>query len=155
MNTPLVYKETQIFHILIIFMMAFLAGFVALLNFGTGTYVSFNSLLGVIVLFVGIIALFFNFTIKIDEAFLTLSFGIGLIKVKYPLKNITAQTITQEKIPGWIGLGIRLAPGGRLVYNTKPGKAVCFNTFTGKLRVCIVSNTPDALENILKERSAL
>ncbi|GLB52862.1 hypothetical protein NBRC110019_19020 [Neptunitalea chrysea] len=147
-----VYKETQLFHILIVFIIVFLASFQALLYFGEETYASLNSVIGITVVFVVLILLFFNFTIAITEDHLKLSFGLGIINIKYSLKNMLRESIAQEKIPGWFGMGIRLAPGGRLVFNTKPGMAVCFNLVTSRFRVCIVTNNPDELECVLKEQ---
>lgn len=64
--------------------------------------------------FVLLILLFFQFVVTVEDGFLKISFGIGLVKKRWRLDEIVRVTAVRNK--WWYGLGIHLTPVGWL-YN--------------------------------------
>lgn len=105
---------------------AFISILIFITNWGdegkqlTGLSLSFLLLLIVIVLL-----LFIKFTIQVFSTKMVVSFGIGIIKKTFHLEDIDISSIEKKIIPWYYGSGIRLVKGG-ILYNAKPGKAICF-----------------------------
>lgn len=57
--------------------------------------------------------LFYGLTTRINSDIITVSFGIGLIRKRIPLKRI--KTVERVKSPWYYGWGIRLIPNGILL----------------------------------------
>ena len=99
------------------------------------------------VLLLGILALFYNLTVEIDDEHLRISFGIGLIRKRFPLDQIdTCRPVSNPWIYGW---GIRLTPHGWL-YNVSGQEAVELKMKSGK--TCrIGTDEPEVLIAALQE----
>ena len=99
------------------------------------------------VLLLGILALFHNLTVEIDAEHLRISFGIGLIRKRFPLDQIdTCQPVRNSWLYGW---GIRLTPRGWL-YNVSGLDAVELKMKSGK--TCrIGTDEPAVLAAALRE----
>ncbi len=77
----------------------------------------------------GILMLFYNLTVTIDDQDLRISFGIGLIRKRFPLDQIdSCRPVRNSWLYGW---GIRLTPRGWL-YNVSGLEAVELKMKSGK-----------------------
>ena len=106
------------------------------------------ALLGCIVVFLAIVlALFASLTVEIDAEHLRISFGIGLIRKRFPLNQIdTCRPVSNPWIYGW---GIRLTPHGWL-YNVSGVEAVELKMKSGK--TCrIGTDEPEVLTAALQQ----
>ncbi|MFZ5981174.1 MAG: hypothetical protein ACOYVF_11135 [Candidatus Zixiibacteriota bacterium] len=64
------------------------------------------------VVFIVLMVLFYSLKITVDEKYLRLRYGIGLIRIKFPVREImTCETVRNR---WWYGLGIRVIPEGWL-----------------------------------------
>lgn len=150
-NSSVKYKETQVFHILLVFCAAFIIAFQLLLTFASGTYSSKTSAIILFAVFGLLVVLFYKLKITVTETQLNVSFGIGLIAIKFNLKDIDAFSIHTKDVPWYMGVGIRFTASGNWLFNTKPGKAVCFAKTNRRSLICIGSNTPEELEKVIKD----
>ncbi len=76
-----------------------------------------------------VLSLFYQMTVTIEENFLKISFGIGLIRKKFPLKDIAScRSVKNSWLYGW---GIHMTPHGWL-YNVSGLDAVEVTTKSGK-----------------------
>ena len=102
----------------------------------------------ILILLVGILALFYNLTVTIDDAHLRIRFGIGLIRKRFPLDQIdSCRPVRNSWLYGW---GIRLTHRGWL-YNVSGLEAVELKMKSGK--TCrIGTDEPAALAAALEER---
>ena len=101
----------------------------------------------VLVLMVIVMALFATLTVEIDEEFLRIRFGIGLIRKKLALREIKSCRIVKNR--WYYGWGIHLPPRGWL-YNVSGFDAVEIIMESGK-KYRIGTDVPDELEkSILK-----
>ena len=101
----------------------------------------------VLVLMVIVMALFATLTVEIDEEFLRIRFGIGLIRKKLALREIKSCRIVKNR--WYYGWGIHLTPRGWL-YNVSGFDAVEIIMESGK-KYRIGTDVPDELEkSILK-----
>lgn len=91
--------------------------------------------------------LFSTLTISINNDILEISFGIGLIRKKFLLKDIESCRIVKN--PWYYGWGIRLTPYGWL-YNVSGLYAAEIVLKTGK-RYRIGTNAPNELEKAIQE----
>ena len=83
----------------------------------------------ILVFLLGILVLFHNLTVMIDDRDLRISFGIGLIRKRFPLDQIeSCQPVRNSWLYGW---GIRLTPRGWL-YNVSGLEAVELKMKSGK-----------------------
>ena len=83
----------------------------------------------ILILLLGILVLFYNLTVEIDDEHLRIRFGIGLIKKRFPLEQIdTCRPVRNSWLYGW---GIRLTPRGWL-YNVSGLEAVELKMKSGK-----------------------
>lgn len=107
------YKKTQtgwfiiipiLFIIFITVLMLTGAGIMQLNGIIFFTFVTYIvPMISILILFVAII-LFYNLTIQIDEKYIKISFGIGLIKKQFELDSIVS--CKPVKIKWWYGWGI-------------------------------------------------
>jgi len=106
---------------------------------------------GSIFIFVGVtflicLLLFYKLTICIDDTFITISLGIGLITKKYPLSDI--KSCKPVRNSPFYGIGIRMIPNGWL-YNVS-GLGAIELTFKNKKSVIrIGSNDPGNVSGII------
>jgi hypothetical protein len=81
-----------------------------------------------------VLLLFYRLTIEIDNQVIRISFGIGLIRINYPLAGIREARPVRN--PWWAGYGIRLMPGYTL-YNVsgRGGVELSFKDRNRKIRI--------------------
>jgi hypothetical protein len=91
--------------------------------------------------------LFSALTISINNDILKISFGIGLIRKEFLLKDIESCRIVKN--PWYYGWGIRLTPYGWL-YNVSGFYAVEIKLKTGE-RYRIGTDAPYELEKVIQE----
>ena len=101
----------------------------------------------ILVFLLGILVLFYNLTVIIDGQDLRISFGIGVIRKRFPLDQIeSCQPVRNSWLYGW---GIRLTPRGWL-YNVSGLEAVELKMKSGK--TCrIGTDEPGVLAAALQE----
>ncbi len=102
----------------------------------------------ILILLLGILMLFYNLTVTIDDTHLRIRFGIGLIRKRFPLDQIdSCRPVRNSWLYGW---GIRLTHRGWL-YNVSGLEAVELKMKSGK--TCrIGTDEPAALAAALEER---
>ena len=101
----------------------------------------------ILIFLLGILMLFHNLTVTIDSQDLRISFGIGLIRKRFPLDQIeSSRPVRNTWLYGW---GIRLTPRGWL-YNVSGLGAVELQMKNGK--TCrIGTDEPGVLAATLEE----
>jgi hypothetical protein len=122
---------------------------------GTGLYLLLNFffLHGFSIFFVAVFAalavclvLFASLTVKVDSRDVSLSFGIGIIRKKFPVSGIDSAGIVRN--PWYYGWGIRKTPDGWL-YNVSGMIAVELRMNSGE-RYRIGTNDPSGLLNAIE-----
>lgn len=138
------YKHTQIGRLTIGILIAI----------GIAEFFAFKSLeipplglLGMLAIIVLIALLFGSLTISLTQDRVIISFGIGLIKKKYPLAPIVRAEPVKNK--WWYGWGIRFTPHGWL-YNVSGMDAVEIEFENGK-KVRIGTDEPENLAQAILE----
>ena len=101
----------------------------------------------ILIFLLGVLVLFHNLTVTINGQDLRISFGIGLIRKRFPLDQIAScQPVRNSWLYGW---GIRLTPRGWL-YNVSGLEAVELKMKSGK--TCrIGTDEPGVLAAALEE----
>ena len=92
--------------------------------------------------------LFYGMTATIDNTYIHISFGIGLISKKIEIKKIKSVTIVRN--PFYFGLGIKIIPNGML-YNVHGLNAVELRFDNTKKVIRIGSNENHHLKNIIEK----
>ena len=92
--------------------------------------------------------LFYGMTVTIDNTYIHISFGIGLISKKIEIKRIKSVTIVKN--PFHFGLGIKIIPNGML-YNVHGLNAVELRFNNTKKAIRIGSNENHHLKNIIEK----
>lgn len=101
----------------------------------------------ILILLLGILVLFYNLTVEIDDAHLRFRFGIGLIRKRFPLNEIdSCRPVRNSWLYGW---GIRWTPRGWL-YNVSGLEAVELKMKSGKT-FRIGTDEPEVLAAALQE----
>ncbi len=139
----LFYKHTQTGYTALIF----LAAAFFLIAFCSVYYEENAVILLISLILLAVFALFFSLTITVDEKYLNISFGIGLIKKRFLLEEIQSfQTVRNAWYYGW---GIRLTPHGWL-YNVSGLTAIQIILKSGK-KYRIGTDNPNDLEEALEK----
>ena len=108
----------------------------------------FNWIAFVVLIILGVcLVLFATLTVVIDEDVLEIRFGPGVIRKKFPLKDIESCRVVKN--PWYYGWGIRLTPHGWL-YNVSGFHAVEIKMKTGK-KYRIGTDVPNDLEKTIKQ----
>lgn len=116
------YKKTQIGWLIIgIFLPILFIFYLAYENQWGSNPIPLDSFKAIVLIFVIIVALFYKLTIEIDGQVLKLSYGIGLIRIKFKIDQL--EEVQVIKTPWYSGLGIRFTSKGML-YNIHGLKAV-------------------------------
>ena len=137
------YQHTQIGYLVII-LLAIMLLFIACLMAVYG----FNWIAFVFLITLGVcLVLFATLTVLIEEDVLEIRFGPGVIRKKFPLKDI--QSCQTVKNPWYYGWGIRLTPHGWL-YNVSGFYAVEISMKTGK-KYRIGTDVPNDLEKVIQQ----
>ena len=92
-----------------------------------------------------LLLLFYKLTITVSEEYVKFSFGIGLIKGKYNLKDI-ARCQPIHYIP--LGWGIRLRPGV-ILFNVSGNKAIELEIKNKNRKVWIGTNVPQEIADYI------
>ena len=135
------YQHTQIGYLVIIALaigMFFIACLMAVYGFN---WVA----LAVLIILGVCLVLFATLTVVIEDDILEIRFGPGIIRKKFPLKDIeSCQVVKNHWYYGW---GIRLTPHGWL-YNVSGSHAVEIKMKTGK-KYQIGTDVPNDLEKAI------
>lgn len=144
-----IYKHTQIGYLMIVIIGT---GLYLLLNF---FYLhGFNTLLVAVFAALAVcLVLFAALTVKVDSREVSLRFGIGLIRKKFPVTGIEAAGIVRN--PWYYGWGIRKTPEGWL-YNVSGLLAVELRMKSGE-KYRIGTDDPlgllNEIETVIGEKS--
>lgn len=95
-------------------------------------------------------SLFYKLTVELDGSILKLTYGIGLIEIRFKIDNLIETRIV--KTPWYYGLGIRVTPKGML-YNIQGSKAVKIKYVSnGRSKsVMVGSPEPERLKQVLED----
>lgn len=93
------------------------------------------------------LVLFATLTVVISEDVLEIRFGPGIIRKKFPLKDIESCQVVKN--PWYYGWGIRMTPHGWL-YNVSGSSAVEIKMKTGK-KYRIGTDVPNDLEKAIRK----
>ncbi len=107
-------------------------------------------LLGVMFLLLVILAFFHNLTVSVDQEFVQLAFGVGIVHRKIPLNELTSCKVVTNQ--WWWGFGIRKIPGGWM-WNVSGLKAVELRRKNGRM-FRVGTDEPEALAAVIQERLA-
>lgn len=99
--------------------------------------------------FILVCLLFYGLTTKISLDTITVSFGIGLIRKRIPLKRI--RTVERVKSPWYYGWGIRIIPNGTL-YNISGSDGVELKFNDTKRIIRIGTKDSLTLKNEIEKR---
>ena len=135
------YQHTQIGYLVIIALaigMFFIACLMAVYGF--------NWIALAVLIILGVcLVLFATLTVVIEDDILEIRFGLGIIRKKFPLKDIeSCQVVKNHWYYGW---GIRLIPHGWL-YNVSGSHAVEIQMKTGK-KYRFGTDVPNDLEKAI------
>ncbi len=137
------YQHTQIGYLIIIALaiaLLFIAYLVAVYGFN---WIAFT-----VLIILGVcLVLFATLTVLIEKDVLEIRFGPGVIRKKFPLKDIESCQIVKN--PWYYGWGIRLTPHGWL-YNVSGSYAVEISMKTGK-KYRIGTDVPNDLEKVIRQ----
>jgi hypothetical protein len=100
-----------------------------------------------VVLFAGILLLFYGITITVTNKYLKIKIGIGIISRKIDLSTI--QSVSVQKYPVYCGYGIRITSRG-VLYNVSGRHAVELRIRNKKDAILIGTNDWDNLKNIIE-----
>ncbi len=145
------YKKSQIGWIAImIFAPVIIFLYLAYANQWGNNPLPFVPFLVLAVLFVVICFMFYKLTVELDESTLKLTYGIGLIRIKFKIDELVRIEIIRT--PWYYGLGIRITPKGML-YNIQGSKAVNIEyTSNGKSKSVMVGTPePEQLKKALED----
>lgn len=133
----IIYEETQKLTLInITFLVLYIA--LIILYISTKSYEKTPILLFVFILVFSLIPviLFFKMDTKLTNEELIISYGIGIVKKTYKNNTLNYSNIQQEKIPWFLGVGIRIANDG-IIYNAQPGTAIKIQKTNSKKHIYI------------------
>ena len=137
------YQHTQTGYLIIIALAIGLLFIVYLM-----TVYGFNWIAFTVLIILGVcLVLFATLTVVIEEDVLEIRFGPGIIRKKFPLKDIESCQVVKN--PWYYGWGIRLTPHGWL-YNVSGSYAVEIKMKTGK-EYQIGTDIPNDLEKVIRQ----
>ena len=150
MGEKVIYKETQIFYLLILTVIAIMS-FMLIIYFGKFS----NELIPISVIIIPMIILafvaflFYKMEIKITDNHLENSFGSKFIKRSILLSEIDINKLQEVRFPWYYGIGLRLTPQGTL-YNTKVGTAIKIVSKDGQRTILIGTDNFKKISALLK-----
>jgi hypothetical protein len=110
-----------------------------------GTFISINCALGLIYV------LFYGMTTTVDSKRISISYGVGLIRKSFSVKNIESVSVVSN--PWYYGWGIRLIPNGWL-YNISgyAGIEITFRDRKSVIRIgsAAANNLKRAIQDAIK-----
>ena len=137
------YQHTQIGYLIIIALAIALLFIVYLMTVYGFNWIAF----AVLIVLGACLVLFATLAVVIEEDVLEIRFGPGVIRKKFPLKDIESCQVVKN--PWYYGWGIRLTPHGWL-YNVSGSYAVEISMKTGK-RYQIGTDVPNDLEKVIRQ----
>lgn len=138
------YRHTQIgktFIVMLAILEGLISGVLYFVHVTEGIDDLFALFFSIATIFVLLILLFFQFVVTIEDGFLKISFGIGLVKKRWRLDEIVRVIAMRNK--WWYGLGIHLTPVGWL-YNLEGLNAVEIEKMDGSV-FRVGTDEPDVL----------
>ena len=137
------YKNTQIGYVILVALFGVILLYGALL-LAIGAEPIVLGTMGVVVV---VILLFSSLTVSLDSHFLRISYSIGLVRKKFPLKEIQSVKVVRNK--WYFGWGIRYWPWPKMViFNVSGLDAIEIRMKNGK-RYRIGTSEPKKLESVL------
>ncbi len=106
-----------------------------------------TALLGLILVMIAVLTLFYSLTVSIDDEKLEVKFGLGIIRKSFPIKMIIS--CRAVKNPWYYGWGIRYIPGGWL-FNVSGYDAIEI-IMNNKKRYRIGTDDSEELEKIIND----
>mgnify|MGYP000505953571 FL=1 len=97
-----------------------------------------------------VMLLFHALTVEVARGYLVIRFGVGLVRKRWPLKEIESVEIVRNR--WWYGWGIRLTPHGWL-FNVSGSDAVQVRLESGK-QVRIGTDEPEKLQRAIMDAVA-
>jgi hypothetical protein len=91
---------------------------------------------------------FYKMTISVDDEYVRFSMGIGLIRKKYKLSDISSCKPISYMALGW---GIRYRPGA-ILFNVSGNKAIELELKTKFRKVWLGTNAPEELSSFINEK---
>lgn len=146
------YCKSQLgWFIIVIFIPIIGFNFLAYINQWGSNPLPLNVFLIMTAAFILIASLFYKLTVTFDGSMLKLSYGIGLIRIKFHFDKVEAVNIIET--PWYWGFGIRITPKGML-YNIHGSKAVeIVYVKNGKQKSVMVGTPePEQLKRALEGR---
>ena len=137
------YQHTQIGYLIITALAIALLFIVYLMTVYGFNWIAF----AVLIVLGACLVLFATLTVVIEEDVLEIRFGPGVIRKKFPLKDIESRQVVKN--PWYYGWGIRLTPHGWL-YNVSGSCAVEISIKTGK-KYRIGTDVPNDLEQVIRQ----
>lgn len=137
------YKHTQVGYLMLVVLcvvLTFMIFFMSFYGFNLGSF--FVLLLVALVLW-----MFTKLTVEIDNEFLKIRFGAGIIRKKFKLNEI--KLCREVKNPWYYGWGIRITPHG-ILYNVSGFLAVEIEMKSGK-KYRIGTDEPEKLAQAIQE----
>ena len=146
----MVYKKTQIgWWLIVVFTIPILwLVFAYLQQWGSRPLTVISLVFGDVLLIL-IVLLFYRLTVEIENDWVRLTYGIGLIRIRLKIEELISTKVV--KTPWYYGLGIRITPKGML-YNIQGSRAVLIEYMhRGELKtVMIGSPEPEKLKRVLE-----
>ena len=137
------YQHTQIGYLIIIALAITLLFIVYLMTVYGFNWIAF----AVLIVLGACLVLFATLAVVIEEDVLEIRFGPGVIRKKFPLKDIESCQVVKN--PWYYGWGIRLTPHGWL-YNVSGSYAVEIKMKTSK-KYRIGTDVPNDLETAIRQ----
>lgn len=151
-NEQILYKETQIFYLIITTTIAIIT--FCLITYFWGHSKNTTPLVVIIIpilMLTAVTFLFYKMEIKITNDYLENSFGNRLIKRNILLSEIDITKLQKVKLPWYYGIGLRLTPQGTL-YNTKVGTAIKIVSKNGQRTILIGTDNFEKISEVLTEK---
>jgi len=137
------YEHTQIGYLMLVILCIILAFMIFFMSFYGFNLVGFIAVLVVVL----VLWMFTKLTVEIDNEFLGIKFGVGIIHKKIPLNKI--KSCREVKNPWYYGWGIRITPHG-ILYNVSGFLAVELEMKSGR-KYRIGTDEPEKLVQAIRE----
>jgi hypothetical protein len=145
------YRHTQPGTVTRVFLAVAIAGFIVGAVLAARADAAMVAVFGVLALLMFVVGLLFHsLTVEVARGYLSIRFGVGLIRKRWPLKEIDSVETVRNR--WWYGWGIRLTPHGWL-FNVSGSDAVQLRFDNGKL-ARIGTDEPEKLRAALEAAMA-
>ena len=137
------YEHTQVGYLMFVILCVILAFMIFFMSFYGFNLIGFIAVLLVVL----VLWMFTKLTVEIDSEFLRIKFGPGIIRKKFPLKDIVS--CKEVKNPWYYGWGIRITPNG-ILYNVSGFLAVEIEMKKGR-KYRIGTDEPEKLRQAIHQ----